>query len=428
MSRNPFCLQTASLAFLACWFLCIPAAHAEDSLTQGERLFQAGAFADAEAAYAETLRDDPRCAAAALRLGKIALLSNRLDAAEKFLKNALELEADNRKAQGLLAETYHRLDRFDEAAPLYRACDRAALADMYESFEGKKPYDLSASANYTELEFVKTDPLPIVKARINGVRDVFLLIDTGASELSIDRELAEELGVKCLGETTATFAGGRQASVGHACIDSLQLGEFDIRNLPVSLMPLNKMSLPGMPKFEGIIGTVVFYHFITTLDYPAGKLKLRRITPAALAELDEKAKSADPPPIPFWMAGDHFMVAWGRANQADPCLMLVDTGMAGGGFGCPESTLKAAGIELPEFSGEGIGGGGMVKITPITVRELSLGNYQQKNIRGFYGVFPKISENGWGFPVGGIVSHLFFRPCAVTFDFTKMRLFLETPR
>jgi hypothetical protein len=77
--------------------------------------------------------------------------------------------------------------------------------------------------------------------------------------------------------------------------------------------------------------------------------------------------------VPFWLAGDHFMVAHGTVNQSSPKLFLVDTGMAGGGFTCSEATLQEAGIELDESQArEGIGGGGKVKLIPFTVQRLAL--------------------------------------------------------
>jgi len=125
------------------------------------------------------------------------------------------------------------------------------------------------------------------------------------------------------------------------------------------------------------------------------------------------------------MAGDHYMVAWGTINKSQPMLLLVDTGLAGAGFTCPESTLKEAGIQLREgLADEGIGGGGKVKAVPFVVEELTFGSAREHNVQGVYaGVFP--FENAFGFRVGGLISHRFFRPYALTLDFTSMRYFLE---
>jgi hypothetical protein len=119
------------------------------------------------------------------------------------------------------------------------------------------------------------------------------------------------------------------------------------------------------------------------------------------------------------------MVAWGTVNNSEPFLMFADTGLGGGGFLCPESTIKAAGIDLtglPSF--EGIGGGGPVRVTPFNMDSITLGDATRTNVRCFFGGFPMQTEYALGFRIGGIISHGFFRPYALTFDFDRMQLLL----
>ncbi|KKL64441.1 hypothetical protein LCGC14_2165020 [marine sediment metagenome] len=129
--------------------------------------------------------------------------------------------------------------------------------------------------------------------------------------------------------------------------------------------------------------------------------------------------------IPFWMVGDHFMVAWGRVNKSKPLLFFIDTGLAGGGFTCPESTIKEARINLfTDQASIGVGGGGKVQAIPFIVDMLSLGAVVEYNVRGVFTGGPSLNEV-LGFQIGGIISHMFFRKYALTFDFVKMRLILQ---
>ncbi len=48
------------------------------------------------------------------------------------------------------------------------------------------------------------------------------------------------------------------------------------------------------------------------------------------------------------------------------------------------------------------------------------------NVSSFFGGFPAESEYARGFRIGGIISHAFFRPYALTFDFDHMRLLLTS--
>jgi hypothetical protein len=125
--------------------------------------------------------------------------------------------------------------------------------------------------------------------------------------------------------------------------------------------------------------------------------------------------------VPFYLAGDHFIFARGTANGFGPYLFLVDTGMAGGGFDCPKSVIDEAKIELPQQGFQGMGGGGPITVYPFTVN-LTLGKVHRDNVRGLYGALPPDSEYRNGFRMGGLISHGFFRPFAVTFDFKTMTL------
>jgi hypothetical protein len=201
------------------------------------------------------------------------------------------------------------------------------------------------------------------------------------------------------------------------------MADLTIRNVPVHILDTTRFSAATEGHdVHGIIGTVLFYHFIPTIDYPAGKLILQRKTPGALKALENVAGQIV---IPFWMAGDHFIVSWGRVNDGEPQLFFVDTGLAGGGFVPSESTFKESGIQLTQEGFEGIGGGGNVSVVPFVVQKLSLGEAVEKNITGFYGPFPPQLELREGFRIGGIISHQFFRSYSVTFDFEGMRLFLR---
>ncbi len=401
-------------------------AAAEDLISQANGLFRTGEFAKAEQVYAKALAADAKNFDAVLRLGEIALLGNRFAEAERRLRKAGELRPDEKSPKSLLAEVYYRQDGFKQAARLRREVGPEAVADKLASFNGLVPNQLLGDADETRIDFVQTDPLPVIKARVNGGQEVHLLIDTGAAELYLDPEFAESVGAVVSGSTTGVYAGGKQAATGQGRIGSIRLGDFELRNVPVLLLPTRRMPFgPPGAQIEGVLGTAVLYHFFSTLDYPRGQLVLRRKTDKARAELDRLAQSPGTHVVPFWMAGSHFMVAWGRVNDAEPCLLFVDTGLAGGGLTCHESTIKAAGIDLTGLpSGEGIGGGGPVKVTPFTVERLSLGDAVQTNIRAFAGGLPPDAEYRHGFRVGGIISHAFFRPYALTFDFEKMRFLL----
>ncbi|MFB0543871.1 MAG: aspartyl protease family protein [Candidatus Bathyarchaeia archaeon] len=394
-------------------------------LDSADDLFKAGRFEEAERVYSKIIKEDPENHRAVARIGHIALLANRLDDAERWLTKAIRLEPEDQALKSLLAEVYYRRDEFKKAAPLLRAIGREAMARKLESFRDVLPYQIEEKAEVTDLKFVMTDPLPVVQVRVNNSELVNFFIDTGGAVVIIDTEFAKEIGAVQFGSEMGTFAGGKKAGYQHGRVDSLTLGDFTIKNIPTSIMDIRRFSpIFGGRRVDGVIGTVLLYHFFPTLDYPEGRLILRRRTEQNLRQVEEEAVEHGSIVVPFWMAGDHYMVAWGTVNNSEPMLFFVDTGLAGGGFICPESTLQKAGIKLQEDQArEGLGGGGRVRSIPFVVDELTLGDAKEHNIRGVY--MGGDREYVHGFHIGGTISHTFFRNYAFTLDFTKMRYFLK---
>ena len=404
-------------------------------MESADRLFQAGKFDAAGKHYSKIVAQNPKDHSAILQLGRIALLSNRLDEAQKWLEKAKTLQPDDTDAKVMLAEVFYRRDDFQKAAASLNGVDvsnNKLIISQYptlnvaklESFKGQKPYDLQGNGESTRLKFVRTEPLPIVNVRVNGGDEVTFFIDTGGSEVALDTDFAKELGVPQFGAVQGTFSGGQHQEVKLGRIESLAVGDWTVKNLPVGMLPLRQLSEGlGVKQINGIIGTTLFYHFLTTMDYPRGELVLRRKTAKNLEEFKKSAGKRVT--VPIWMASDHFMVGWGRVETLPPTLLFVDTGLVGAGVKLAESVIKEAGIKLEQNkASEGAGGGGSLKIVPYTVHQLSFGDIKEQNVGGLYdGPFPW--ENMFGFHLAGMVGHDFFKPYAVTFDFQNMEIFLQ---
>ena len=409
----------------------------QSDIDSANRLFEVGKFAEAGELYARIETQDPKNYSAVLQLGRIALLSNRLDDAQKWLEEAIALQPGDDDAKVMLAEAFYRRDNFQRAAASLNGVDVSSnklIVSQYptlnvakfESFKGQTPYEVEGNGQSTRLKFLKSDPLPLVSVRANGGDEVTFFIDTGGSEVALDTDFAKELGLPQFGKVQGTFSGGEHADVQQSRIESLTVGDWTIKNLPIVTLALRKLSESfGVKRIDGIIGTTLFYHFLATLDYPRGELVLRRKKTAEDLKQFAAASSGKSVAVPFWIASDHFMVGWGRVETIPPTLLFIDSGLAGAGVKLAESVIKEAGIKLEEDKAyEGAGGGGKLKIVPYTVRRLSLGAIQEDNVAGLYdGPFPW--ENTFGFHLAGMVGHDFFKPYAVTFDFDTMQIFLQ---
>ncbi len=405
-------------------------------LAPADSLFQQGRFAEAQKIYAEIATKDSKNFQAARQLGYIALLSNKLDDADFWLRKALDLKHGDADSKIMLAEALYRRNDFFHAARSIAGLgpqDAAKLANYgtlnaakLESFRDDDPYKFERDAGEsTRIPFVRSDPLPVVNVRVNGGPELTFFIDTGGSELLLDADLARELKLKSFGNVQGTFSGGLHAEVGNSRIDTLTLGAWTIRNIPVGTLPLRSLSSAfGVKQLNGCIGTNVLYQFLSTIDYHTNELILRKKTEKNIKHF-EAARDGKGYVVPMWIAGDHFMLAWGSVDRMPPSLFFVDSGLTGAGVKLADSVIKQAGIKLDESkASEGEGGAGAIRTVPYNVTLFSVGAITEQNVPGIYdGPFPW--ENSFGFHVAGMFGSDFLKQYSVTFDFTNMRIIFK---
>jgi len=384
-----------------------------------EDLLRSNRFEDAELAFVEEAEAHPNKARPLVHQGHLALMRNDLDLAQERLSAAVARRPRFREAHQLEAEVSYRRGDFAKAAESQDAAGNRAVAAKLRSFAGRQPYEIEAPET-VRVPFTQTDPLPILRGRINGGEEFEFLLDTGGAELILDTTYGKQAGIPRFGGERSVFGGGKTATVGHGAAGSLTMGEATIRNLPIQMLDLQPIGASlGRPNLIGIVGTCVLYRFLATIDYPGESLILRR-------KGTETAVSAEGVDVPFQMADDHFMLAEGTFNRGPPLLFFVDSGLGGGAFTCPASTLMAAGIERGSTEVvEGEGGGGTMSAWPFDVDSLSLGEARQEGLQGIGGPFPPQLEYAYGFRIGGLISHGFLSEYAVTFDFDQMTIRLD---
>ena len=193
----------------------------------------------------------------------------------------MALRPDETDPRIMLAEVLYRRDDFASAAKMLSGIDLSAnqlvLAQYptlsvakLQSFNGQTPYELRGSGQSVHVKFLRTDPLPLVSVRVNGGHEVTFFLDTGGSEVMLNSEFARELGVPNFGSLQGTFSGGQQTKVQQGRIDSLTLGDWTVQNLPVVMLPLRQLSAGlDAKQIDGILGTTLFYHFLTTHRLPS---------------------------------------------------------------------------------------------------------------------------------------------------------------
>jgi hypothetical protein len=361
--------------------LCYSSAEATSQpspsgIDSAKKLFQAGKFPQAAGVYSRILAHNSQDYYAIVQLGRIALLSNRLSDAQKWFHKALALQPGDTDTKVMLAEAFYRDDNFEKAADALDGIDVSTnqlIISQYPtlntaklaSFKGQTPYEVHGNGKITRLKFVKSDVLPVVKVRVNDGEEVTFFIDTGNSEVALDTDFAREIGAQLFGAVQGTFSGGEHTEVQNGRTDSITVGDWTVKNLPVIVLPLRQVSEGlGVKRIDGCIGTNLLYHFLATLDYRNGELVLRRKT-AKGNKLLAASSSGQRNVVPFWIAGDHFMVGWGRVETIPPALLFVDTGLAGAGVKLAESVIKQGKITLEQDKAtQGAGAGGQLTTVP----------------------------------------------------------------
>jgi hypothetical protein len=375
--------------------------------TDPDELFLQGRFAAADRGYARLLEQHPGDARAWAQRGYIALLSNRFGDTERFLGTAIKLAPGDIVSMSRLADCYVRQDDFARAVPLLRAAGDQIGATQYGAVAGT-PNEISRrGASSTRLPFLTLDPLPSVAAVVNGVTAPFTL-DTGAT-FTFSAAMARAAGVKPVASVLVNHGNGPVPSY-LGVVDSLRLGRIEVRNIPVLWDDVSVTAGPGDGPPAGVIGTTVFYHFQTTMDYADRALILRR--PGA-------ARPAGTTKAPLWLAPDHFIFSEGSVGKAGPGPVLVDTGGVGLGVVLTEAQAAVAGVVPRRGEPETDFG---VTVYPCTA-DVVLGRVARRDLPGVVGPIPSPVEFGFGYL--GTVSHEFFRPLGVTFDFTAMATFIR---
>ncbi|MFI0942851.1 aspartyl protease family protein [Streptomyces sp. NPDC021020] len=379
-----------------------------------DQLFQAGEFAAAGRIYARQLHRDPGNAHAAGQLGYIDLLSNRFTRAEHLLGRAQRLAPDDMTVRRRLADCFVRQDLLARAAPLLPA----AQAEQLASVDGT-PYAVDGP-QATRVPFLDVDPLPQVRGAVNGGAPATFVLDTGAMGLTLTTDAAQEAGLAPVSSTAVTI-NGRTVTTYLGVVRTLRLGEFELHNVPVSWTDGSIMAFPDGTVTAGTLGTALFYHFLTTIDYRGRALVLRRKTPAQQRAFRAEAARTALRPQPLWLAGDHLPCTPGMLGGYGPRVAVIDSGTLDCGLNTSAANAERAGIPV-DWDHPIPVNGGTATVYPATAARMSIGAAVAHDVPGTVGPTPW--EGLTGFDLLGNFTHDFFKPFAVTFDYTAMHLFV----
>ena len=328
---------------------------------------------EAYAAADEALKKCPNSAAAQTAAGLATYRRGDLGKAEQYFRAALKLDpaypgalqglasihsavSRPKTARDLLLAAYHNspgdpelmlayantLKRAEHIAALQRALAildaeseearnvRAHIASDLAVGDRKlrrlvSPYETSRIKLVRILNGTQQTRGVGLHVRLNRRQSALLMLDTGASGISISPKAAEHAGLEMLGDQSSDAKGigdkAVQASFRYL-VSELQAGDVTFADYPVSVFRAAKS-----PDYDGLIGADVFAKFLVTLDFPRMEVALEPRADDASSESDEPV-DANPPASGFqrlFRFGNHLAVPT-YINGSGPTLFMIDSG------------------------------------------------------------------------------------------------------
>ncbi|WP_433474923.1 aspartyl protease family protein [Spirillospora sp. CA-142024] len=399
------------------------AAHADDS--DADALFKAGKFERAGRAYEEILKADPTNLHAARQRGYVGLLANKFPDAEKYLTMALELAPGDKETNQLLGDCYIRQDKFSLSVARWQAAGEEGYAKWFAAIRGK-PYQIHGDIG--RVPWLQMDPEPLVEASVNNGPSKRFTFYTGAPNLQVTATVAKEAGLTPVYKEKTDFEG-TAIWVYYGILDSFKLGGIELRNVPVGWSSTESGEDVGTGN-DGLIGTWVFYHLLTTFDYAGRSLILRRPTPEMVGDVRADAARAGAKPLPLWLSRDHDVHSLGSIAGSGPRVMGVNFGGSSGATaaGMPGEVTKQLGVRTDHDRPiETFAHSHPTIAYPCYPKEIRLGDAVANEV--YCETDPNMPVNvpwpyGPGFDAIGHFAHCFFKPYNITLDFTDMNLYI----
>jgi tetratricopeptide (TPR) repeat protein len=337
--------DTASQAALA----AIPQSSVVHA-ARGDVYFRRGLIENAESEYKASLAMDANCARALLGLGRVyAAESRRAKARDLFAKahtlapddgDALYYWAINlqypRNAEALaqhLAEFHDGPDKERREREYLEFIKALAGRDIWVLSHPMERYEIKLETLLAPAQrsgITDRQPTPLsagssmtpsglgLRVSLNGVSKT-LLLDTGASGVTISKNLADKIGARRLSEQSLEGVGNSGPASGYnAWVDKVSIGALEFHDCVVHVSPRNDSG-----QADGIIGSDIFDRYLVTIDFPGRKLAL-----GPLPEAEEKSEeeiAAHGAFVRVFSFG-HLLLVSTRITPDAGGLFVIDTG------------------------------------------------------------------------------------------------------
>jgi predicted aspartyl protease len=395
----------------------------EDAYTlYADALWGGGLFDEAEAAYRTARERFPESARARFGVARSAASRGRLsDALDDALAASIAAPRDP-EILVLVAQLYEQLFRFDDAARVYedyvrllpsrvRGNSEAATLKirLLHSFNGRKPVVIDGADHPVAVPFRVKDKKLIVDGLLTGKRIGFVL-DTGAEQTAVTREMADRAGIDPIVETLITGVGTpglRKLAVGRA--DTITIGNLTIHDAPVSI---RRDNMPGSEPWQNETFSPAAFGLSLIVDYRRGEATLGR---------ELAVESAD---FRMPLRLNRLPLVRGLVNDRFPAYFVVDTG--GEMLSISKDTATALDMHPSRHIGLKVWGvAGLDKDAFVLPGvDLAFDDIEYRNF-GVAVLNLRAPSVLLGFQLGGILGHNFLSGYRVAMDVSRGELRLQ---
>jgi tetratricopeptide (TPR) repeat protein len=359
-------------------------------------------------------------------LGAAEVAAGRYEEARRHLRAAIDLEPFRTVYSALawnLSELEYMSNNYDASLDWARIAAEHGInvrkwhLDYLAALSNVNAYRFSGAASDRVTMRMGRPDVPRIEVNINDNHNVSALIDSGAVLSIMSERLAGQLQVRRLGTIEGSFAGllGEPIPVHFGILDHLDIGAIKIGNVPVAIMPDDKMKFLAAGKKEFhidlLLGANLLKEFRLELDFRHNIVTFTHLKPT------ERRPQADQ--NLFWT---QFRPAVrGTINRHGWFIFVLDTGSEVTFLN--QTQLEAFPIPLvtPKIHNATLQGLGGAKKHGEKIEGIELG------IDRWGGVFrdmPMYQPSDKD-QTSGIVGENYLRNFIVTIDFGRMRVDLK---
>ena len=237
-----------------------------------------------------------KSAADLVSLGYAELAAGRFDAARFHLRQALELNpyrTTYAEAAWNLAQVEYLQNNYETSLEWAHVAEQYGLSVMdwhleyLRALANVRTYHITGlPSDEITLRMGRPD-VPRIEVRVNDATEpVTAVIDSGAVLSIISERLAATVAVRKLPVRRGTFYGllGEPISVDFGLLDTVQLGAVTVNQVPVAIMPDEKMRffISGKKEFkiDFLLGANFLKEFRIDLTYSKNRVTFTRLTSA----------------------------------------------------------------------------------------------------------------------------------------------------